>query len=70
MNMQNAMTAKIMGEILASGMSLSDVNLAKTVNSVAVRELEEIRAVLWSDEKTDREKLGRIKDIINSGGIY
>ena len=40
MDFQNEFAAKVMGEILAKGMSLSEVDLKATVDSEAVKALE------------------------------
>ena len=70
MNMQNAMAAKIMGEILANGMSLSDTNLAESINSAAVKTLESIRTVVSDGEKTEKQKVKEVKKLIKNQGIF
>ena len=70
MNVQNAMAAKIMGELLASGMSLSDTNIAELVNSAAADSLEEIRAVTSDETRNEKQKIKDIKKIIKNSGIY
>ena len=42
MDFANEISAKVMGDILAKGMSLADVDLSDTVNSEAVKALGEI----------------------------
>lgn len=64
MEFANELTAKVMGEILAKGMSLSDVDLSKTVDSEAVRALGEIKHVL-SEDKNQKQKLEKVEKIIS-----
>lgn len=68
MIVQNVMTAKIMGDILAEGMSLSGVDLKKEVNSQAVNMIEEIYNVVC-EKMADGKKIKRIKDILGNQGI-
>ncbi|MCR4718204.1 MAG: hypothetical protein K5768_01075 [Firmicutes bacterium] len=70
MNVQNAMAAKIMGEILANGMSLSDTNLAESINSAAANTLEEIRNIVADDKKDEKQRIREVKRIIKKQGIY
>ena len=63
MEFANELTAKVMGEILAKGMSLSDVDLQKTVDSEAVRTLSKIKNVL-ADEKNQNQKLKKVQEIM------
>ena len=69
-NVQNAMAAKIMGEILANGMSLSDTNLAESINSAAANTLEEIRNIVTDDKKDEKQRIREVKRIIKKQGIY
>lgn len=64
MEFENNVTAKVMGEILARGMSLSDVDLSKTVDSEAVKALGKIRTVLM-EEKSQKDKLNEVRKIVN-----
>ena len=64
MNIANEISAKIMGDILARGMSLSDVDLSSMVDSVAVRALSEIDEALL-ENKSDEEKLEKVEKIVN-----
>lgn len=64
MDFANEISAKVMGDILARGMSLSNVDLSETVNSEAVRALGEIKKAL-SEEKNQGKKLERVERIIN-----
>ena len=70
MNMQNAMAAKIIGEILANGMSLSDTNLAESINSSAAETLDEIRAVVSDEKKSEKQKVREVKRLIKNQGIF
>lgn len=68
MEFANELTAKVMGEILAKGMSLSDVDLKETVDSEAVKALGKIKTVL-SQEKNQKEKLEKVEKIMNEYNI-
>ena len=68
--MQNAMAAKIIGEILANGMSLSDTNLAESINSAAADTLDEIRAVISDGKKSEKQKVKEVNRIIKNQGIF
>lgn len=70
MNVQNATAAKIMGEILAKGMSLCDLNLADSINSDAIDALEEIRQAAFEEGRNEKQRLRKIKEIIKNRGIY
>lgn len=64
MDFTNRLTAKVMGEILAKGMSLSDVDLSESVDSEAIKALGEIKTAL-DEEKGDAGKLQRVQQIID-----
>ena len=64
MSMENDMTAKIFGKILAEGMSLADCNLENKIESLALEKLKEIKSVVESDEK-DGDKIERVRDILD-----
>ncbi len=68
MEFKNEITAKVIGEILAKGMSLSDVDLSKTVDSDAVCALGKIKTAL-SEDKNRELKLAKIEEIINQYNI-
>ena len=70
MNVQNAMAAKIMGEVLANGMSLSDINLAESINSAAANTLESIRSIITDEKKDEKQKVKEVKNLIKKQGIY
>ena len=70
MNVQNAMAAKIMGEVLANGMSISDINLAESINSAAANALEEIRNIVTDEKKNEKQKVKEVKSLIKKQGIY
>jgi hypothetical protein len=69
-NVQNAMAAKIIGEILANGMSLSDTNLAESINSAAADTLESIRSIVTDEKKDEKQRIKEVKRIIKKQGIY
>ena len=64
MDIANELTAKVMGQILAQGMSLSDVDLSKAVNGEAVTALGKIKTAL-SDGNDDAQKLERVQRIVS-----
>ena len=64
MSMENDMTAKIFGRILAEGMSLADCNLENKIESVALEKLKEIKNVVESEEK-DGDKIELVRDILD-----
>ncbi len=64
MSMENDMTAKIFGKILAEGMSLADCNLENKIESLALEKLKEIHNVVDSEEN-DREKIEQVRDILD-----
>lgn len=63
MDFENQLTAKVMGEILAKGMSLSQVDLKETVDSEAVKALGKIKNAL-GENKNQAQKLARVEEII------
>jgi len=63
MSMENDMTAKIYGELLAQGMSLADCNLEKEIESDSLAKLKEIKQVVTSDEN-DKKKLAQVERIL------
>lgn len=68
MDFRNELTAKVMGEILAKGMSLSDVDLSKSVDSEAVKTLGRIKSVL-AEDKNQKQKLQKVEEIMKECGI-
>lgn len=64
MSMENDMTAKIFGKILAEGMSIADCNLENKIESEALEKLKEIKNVVESDEK-DGDKIELVRDILD-----
>lgn len=64
MKLANEMTAKLIGRVLAEGMSLSDVDIAALLQSDALDGLCEISLILTSD-KPDGEKLSEISALID-----
>ena len=57
------MTAKIIGEILAQGMSLADCDLENRIESESLKKLKEIMEVVYSDEN-DKKKLEQVEIIL------
>lgn len=70
MNVQNATAAKIMGEILAKGMNLCDINLAESIRSDTADALEEIKTVVYDEKRTEKQRVKEIKRIMKNRGIY
>lgn len=64
MNLPNQLTAKVMGEIIAKGMSLSEVDLSKSVESEALNALCRINDIL-SDGTNQKQKLERVQKIVD-----
>ena len=64
MSVQNELAAKIMGEILAKGMNLCDINLADSINSDAAAAIEEIQSVVADKNGNEKKKLTKIREII------
>lgn len=63
MNVQNQLAAKIMGEILSEGMSLSGIDLAGRVKSEAIDALCEIQSAVCRDGD-DTSRLCEIERIM------
>ena len=64
MSMENDMTAKIYGRILAEGMSLADCELENKIESVALEKLKEIKSVVESGDD-EADKLRKVEDILS-----
>ena len=69
MSTQNEMAAKVIGEIIAKGMSLTDTDLSESVNSRAVSALDAIRLVLYNSGLDEHGKMQAIKEVIKEYGI-
>lgn len=63
MSMENDMTAKILGEILAQGMSIADCNLEKVIESNSLAKLKRIEEVVESN-KNNEQKLKQVENIL------
>ena len=63
MSMENDMTAKILGEILAQGMSMADCNLEKVIESNSLAKLKRIEEVVESN-KNNEQKLKQVENIL------
>lgn len=64
MDIANELSAKVIGDILAQGMSLSGVDLSERVETEAVLALGKIKNEL-STKKSETEKLEAVKKIVN-----
>ena len=64
MSLENDMTAKVLGKILAEGMNLADCHLEDEINSVAIDKLREINNIVISDVDSEK-KIQRVKEILN-----
>ena len=63
MSMENDLTAKIFGKILAEGMSLADCDMENKIDSEAVGMLKEIKEII-SSGSTDRKKVEEVEEIL------
>lgn len=63
MNIPNELTAKVMGEIISKGMSISGIDLSESVKSEAMDALFKIRAVVGRKESGDK-KISSIEKIM------
>ena len=63
MSMENDMTARIYGAILAEGMCLADCDLEGKIESEALEKLKEIKTVICSGEAAGK-KLEQVKMIL------
>lgn len=64
MNTQNGLTAKVLGDIIAEGMSISDFDIADRVQSEAINALDEIKLVMHNESAKDKEKMCMIDGIM------
>lgn len=69
MKVQNELAAKILGEIISEGMSMSGIDLSERVRDEAVAALDEIKLIMYKEDKDDRDKLGSIKRIMERYNI-
>ena len=63
MSIENDMTAKVFGKILAEGMSLAGCELENKIDSEALDKLKEIKNIIAS-EKNDKQKLEQVERIL------
>ena len=63
MSLENDITAKIFGQILAEGMSLADCDLENKIESAALEKLKEIEMTVTSGA-SDRQKIEEIVNIM------
>ena len=64
MNTQNGLTAKVLGDIIAEGMSISNFDIADRVQSEAINALDEIKLVMHNESVKDKEKMRMIDGIM------
>ncbi len=69
MNTQNEIAARVIGDIIARGMSLTNTDLAESVNSEAVTALDSIRLVLYNRELDEHGKMQAIEQVMKGYGI-
>lgn len=69
MNTENELAARVLGDILAKGMSMSETDLSERVNSAAVSALDAIRLVMYNSELDERGKMAAVQEIIKKYGI-
>jgi len=63
------MTAKIIGEVIANGMSLCDVNLKNEVEIEAITIIEKIQKVISDKKLGEKKKIEKINEIFINEGI-
>ena len=63
MSIENDMTAKVLGKILAEGMSLAGCNMESRIESEALEKLKEIKGVISSNQ-ADKEKVESVEQIL------
>lgn len=63
MKVTNALAAKILGEIIAEGMNMSQINLEDRVKSEAITVLGDIKLAI-KDKGSDKGKLRKIEEIM------
>lgn len=64
-NISNNLTAKVIGEILSEGMSISEVDLTERVKCEAISALGEIKGIIRRSDFSESSKIKAISDIIN-----
>lgn len=64
MSTQNNLAAKVIGDIIAEGMSISEFDVAEKVSSEAINALNEIKLVLHNENADDNEKMRLIDEIM------
>ncbi len=69
MKAANSLAAKVMGDILAEGMSLSGFDVGEQVKTEAVCALDEIRNVMYSKNTDEHGKICAIKSIMDRYNI-
>lgn len=68
MKITNGLAAKILGEVIAEGMHMSQINLEDRVKSEALNALGDIKFAM-RQECTQREKLRKINEIMKMYNI-
>ena len=69
MSTQNGLAAKVIGDIIAKGMSLSGTDLSESIHSEAVSALDAIRLVLYNCELDEHGKMQAIEQVVKSYNI-
>ena len=69
MKVQNELAAKVLGDILAEGMSISGFDIADKIHSEAADALDEIRLVLHDEMSDEKKKLCMIDGIMQKHNI-
>lgn len=69
MSIQNGIAAKVLGEIIARGMSMSETDLAENVRSEAITALDRVSAVMKNPALDADGKTARIDEIIKEYGF-
>ncbi len=69
MKVQNELAAKILSEVIAEGMKLSNIDLSERVKCEATTALDEIKLAIHKTGETERAKLASIKKIMKKYNI-
>ena len=69
MSIPNDLTAKVLGDIIAKGMSISGFDIDDRVKTEAMNALDEIRLVMYNKNTDEKGKIRSIKNIMNRYNI-
>ena len=69
MSIQNELAAKVLGDIIAKGMSMSGTDLTDRVHTEAISALDSIRLVMYNSSLDEHGKLTAIQKVMESYNI-